>query len=86
MLRQMIAAGRCGTAISSAGGYSFDYAVASVSMVPGAARPHLREWWPSRLVAAAETGARRADNTSTAAAAAATLKARLCFIPGSSKR
>jgi LPXTG-motif cell wall-anchored protein len=31
----MIAAGRCGTAISSAGGYSFDYAVASVSMVPG---------------------------------------------------
>jgi len=63
MLRQMIAAGRCGTAISSAGGYSFDYAVASVSMVPGhrrrgAARPHLREWWPSRLVAAAaETGA-----------------------------
>jgi LPXTG-motif cell wall-anchored protein len=35
MLRQMIAAGRSGTAMNSTGGYSFDYAVASVSAVPG---------------------------------------------------
>jgi hypothetical protein len=49
MLRQMIAAGRCGTAISSAaGGYSFDYAAASVNMVPGpiagAALPGASSW------------------------------------------
>src|SRR5262249_16424255 len=35
MLRQMNAAGRCGTAMSSPGGYSFDYAAASVGAVPG---------------------------------------------------